>query len=59
MSQTKRTDFAFKVFTIVLLTLLPFACATILDRQAQADYQKCLAWQADGYPVKCDAEEYR
>ncbi len=59
MSQTKCTDFAFRVFAIILLALLPFACTISLDKQAEADYQKCLSWQADGYPVKCDVEKYR
>lgn len=59
MPQIERTDFAFRVFAIILLALLPFACTISLDKQAEADYQKCLSWQADGYDVHCDEGEYK
>lgn len=59
MSQTECTDFAFRVFAIILLALLPFACTISLDKQAEADYQKCLSWKADGYDVYCNKGEYK
>ena len=44
---------------VATLALLPVACTKGLDRQARADYEQCLSWQADGYPVKCDVGKYR
>ncbi len=39
--------------------LLLHGCDIALEKQAEVDYQECLSWQADGYPVKCDVEKYR
>lgn len=45
------------VLTVLMCAVLLYACNTGLQRQAEADYQKCLLWQADGYPIRCDSLE--
>ncbi|WII94975.1 hypothetical protein LU276_08170 [Moraxella haemolytica] len=47
------TDLVPLIIIVAMLALLPVACTEGLDRQAQADYEQCLSWQADGYDVKC------
>ena len=51
--QSTKADFFLKILAVITLAFLPFACMYSLDRQAEADYQKCLSWQADGYDVQC------
>lgn len=41
------------IIIVVMLALLPVACAEVLDRQARADYEQCLSWQADGHNLRC------
>lgn len=53
------TDLMPLIIIVVMLALFPVACAEGLDRQARADYEQCLSWQADGHPVECDMEKYR
>lgn len=53
------TDLVPLITVVVMLALFPVACMESLDRQAHADYEECLSWQADGYPVECDVEKYR
>lgn len=43
-------EFAFIILTCLLMV---HACGEGIDRQIEADYKQCLAWQADGYPVQC------
>lgn len=43
------------LFALVLMR----TCSVSLDKQLEADYQKCLSWQADGYDVYCDEGEYK
>lgn len=47
------TDLVPLIIIVVMLALFPVACAEGFDRQARADYEQCLSWQADGYDVKC------
>lgn len=56
---TNPTEIFGRIVAVALLAVMPLACMESLDRQAHADYQECLSWQADGYPVKCDVEKYR
>lgn len=44
---------------IAMSVLFAYSCTDVLERQAHADYQKCLSWQADGYDVQCDESKYR
>lgn len=53
------SDLIPKLIVIIMLALLPVACMKSMAKQAEADYQKCLSWQADGHPIKCDVEKYR
>ncbi|MFA9487104.1 MULTISPECIES: hypothetical protein [unclassified Moraxella] len=52
------TDLVPLIIIVAMLALLPVACTEGLDRQAQADYEKCLSWQADGYDIKCDGGKW-
>lgn len=53
-------EFILKTAMIGLFALLSLrGCDIALKKQAEVDYQECLSWQADGYPVKCDVEKYR
>lgn len=53
-------EFILKTAMMGLFALLSLrGCDIALKKQAQVDYQECLSWQADGYPVKCDVEKYR
>ncbi|WAJ74550.1 hypothetical protein [Moraxella bovis] len=53
-------EFILKTAMIGLVALLSLrGCDIALKKQAQADYEQCLSWQADGYPVKCDVEKYK
>lgn len=54
-----QSELIIKLAAVIMLALTPYACMQGLDRQAQADYEQCLSWQADGYPVECDVEKYR
>lgn len=52
--------FILKTAMIGLFALLSLrGCDIALKKQAEADYQKCLSWQADGYPIKCDVDKYK
>lgn len=52
--------FILKTAIFGLFALLSLrGCDAALKKQAELDYQKCLSWQADGYPIKCDVEKYR
>lgn len=42
------------VAIIVIFLLMAHACTAGLDRQIEAEYKQCLAWQADGHPVECN-----
>lgn len=44
---------------IALSALFAYVGGIALERQAEADYQECLAWKHDGHPVECDVENYR
>lgn len=44
-------------FIVLMCAVLLYACDAGLAKQAEADYQKCLLWQADGYPIRCDSLE--
>lgn len=56
----KLVEIAMKILAILAMSVLfLYGCVSALNKQAEADYQKCLSWQADGYPIKCDAENYR
>lgn len=53
-------EFILKTAMIGLFALLSLrGCDIALEKQAQVDYQECLSWQADGYPIECDVEKYR
>lgn len=52
------TDLVPLIIIVVMLALFPVACAEGLDRQARADYEQCLSWQADGHPVECNQDNY-
>ncbi|OOS04355.1 hypothetical protein SAMN02745664_12414 [Moraxella cuniculi DSM 21768] len=38
---------------IALSALFAYMGSIALERQAEADYQECLAWKHDGHPVNC------
>ncbi|MDO4450038.1 MAG: hypothetical protein Q4B79_03640 [Moraxella sp.] len=57
--QVTKVDFFLKIFVVITLALLPVACTKGLERQARADYQKCLSWQADGYDIRCDNSKWQ
>lgn len=51
---TEILKLALKTLAIITMSmLLVYSCTSVIDRQAEADYQECLAWQNDGYPVEC------
>lgn len=33
-------------------------CDTAVHRQAVADYEECLSWQKEGYPIQCNPKNY-
>lgn len=43
------------LFALVLMR----TCSISVEKQIEADYQKCLSWKADGYDVYCDEGEYK
>lgn len=47
------SDLIPKLIVVIILALLPVACMKGMAKQAEADHQKCLSWQADGYNVRC------
>lgn len=53
-----QSELIIKLAAVIMLALTPYACMQGLDRQAQADYEKCLSWQADGYDIKCDGGKW-
>lgn len=53
MNSIKKSDLAIQLLSIVLIVLTLQSCMVGLEKQAEADYQKCLSWQADGYNVRC------
>ena len=47
------------VFAILAFALLCLkSCDVAMGRQAYADYEQCLSWQKDGYPVQCNPSKY-
>lgn len=44
-------------FMVLVCAVLLYTCDAGLKKQAEVDYQECLSWQADGYPVRCDSLE--
>ncbi|NSM11354.1 hypothetical protein G5C01_08345 [Moraxella bovoculi] len=53
MNPTKKSDLALMLLAVALIPLTLYSCMVGLEKQAQANYQKCLSWQADGYDVRC------
>lgn len=53
MNSINKSDLALQLLSIILLAVTLHSCVVGLEKQAEADYQKCLAWQADGYNVRC------
>ncbi|UYZ74766.1 hypothetical protein LP123_05970 [Moraxella bovis] len=53
MNSINKSDLALQLLSIILLALTLHSCVANLDKQAEADHQKCLSWQADGYNVRC------
>lgn len=47
------SDLIPKLIVIIMLALLPVACMKGMAKQSEVDYQKCLAWQADGHNIRC------
>lgn len=58
-TKTPPNDLLAVAIIIGMFALLPVACVKGLERQAHADYQKCLSWQADGYDIQCDESKYK
>ena len=55
----RRLENAFSVFVVLMFGILCLkGCDTAMGRQAYADYEQCLSWQKDGYPVQCNPSKY-
>lgn len=53
-------EFALTAIAGVLLSIFVLrGCDVALKKQAEVDYQQCLAWQADGYEIRCDEGKYK
>lgn len=47
------------ILAVLAFIVLAFkGCDGALHRQAVADYEQCVAWQKDGYPIKCNPQSY-
>lgn len=40
-------------FVLMMVISMLYACNIGLSREAEADYQQCLSWQQEGYPIQC------
>lgn len=51
--KSKMRDLFPLVIIVGMLALAPVACVKGSAREANADYEKCLSWQADGHNIRC------
>lgn len=52
-TQLTPNDLVPLIIIVAMLALLPVACMKGMAKQAEAEYEQCLSWQADGYNVRC------